>query len=126
MTVVYSQTVINSRLQVVANAIDAGPGNGQLFLQSSGQTISTITLAKPCGTAAAGVLTFVSNVQDPSAAGSGNVSAAIFADSTGNTVISGLSVGIPLSSADVIINGPTTQILAGEAVQLVSARITGS
>lgn len=128
MAVNYSLSAINARLQGVANTIDAGGGNGALLLRAGGTNLSTISLARPCGSVNGGVLTFVGTLLDPSAAASGLVDNVIIQDSTGATIVSGLTVGIPLASADVIISNGlnTTAITAGQTVSLLSAQITGS
>lgn len=128
MSVNYSLTAINDRLQGVINAIDAGGGNGNMKLLAGGTVVSTISLARPSGTVNGGVLTFSGTLQDPSAANTGIIDGARFEDSTGSVIISGLSVGIPLASADVIISNGlnTTLISSGQTVQVLSAQITGS
>lgn len=127
MSVNYSLTAINARLQAVANTISAS-GNGSLKLLASGTTISTISLANPCGTVNAGVLTFAGTLLDPAATNTGTVDSAEIDDGLGNRVITNLSVGIPLSGLDIVLtNGlNSTLITAGQTVQVLSAQITGS
>ena len=128
MSVVYSLTAINDRLQGVVTAIDAGGSNGTMQLISAGSVVSTIALARPSGTVNGGVLTFSGTLLDPSAAGTGLVDTVRFADSNGSVIISGLTVGIPTGSADVIISNGlnSTLITAGQTVQVLSAQIQGS
>jgi hypothetical protein len=72
---------------------------------SDGIAVSTISLARPSATANAGVLTFNGTpLADPAAAGSGNVTTAQVRDCTGNLMISGLTIGIPGSTADAVID----------------------
>jgi len=128
MSVIYSPTCINNRLQAVVTTIDAGAGNGKLILMAGSTPISTITLQKPSGTVSGGILTFSGTLTDPSAAGTGNVTTAQIQDSSGNLVVSGFTVGIPGGSQDIIISNGlnSTLIQAGQSVQLLAAQITGS
>ena len=125
VAIVYSQAVINARLQGVVTELGA---LASMILKAGSTTVSTIQLASPVGTVNGGVLTFTGQLLDPSAAGSGEVNTAIIQDSTGATAISGLSVGIPGGSQDVIISNGlnSTLITAGQTVALLSAQITGS
>ena len=125
MSVTYSQTAITARLNGVVTVI----GNGGYMLLYAGSTlISTIQLASPCGTVNGGVLTFSGTLLDPSAANTGSVTGGVITDSTGATMISGLTAGIPGSGADIIISNGlnSTLVTAGQAVQLLSAQIVGS
>lgn len=128
MSITYSTTAINDRLLGVVAAIDAGGTNGSLKLLAGGTTISTIQLAVPSGTVNGGILTFSGTLLDPSAANTGSPTEGRIYDSNGSVVISGLTVGVPLSGADIAItNGlNTTKINAGQVVSLLSAQITGS
>jgi len=128
MSVIYSIPCINNRLLGVVTTIDAGAGNGTLVLLAGAMPISTITLQKPSGTASGGVLTFTGPLLDSGAAAAGSATTAQFRDSTGAIVVSGLSVGIPLSGMDVIISNGlnSTFINVGQSVQILSATITGS
>jgi hypothetical protein len=124
MSVVYSTTAINDRLLGVVTAI----GAGNFVLKSGATTISTIALQNPCGTVSGGVLTFTGTLLDTSAAATGAVNTAVINSSDGLTQVSGLTVGIPLSGADVVISNGlnSTVITAGQVVALLSAQITGS
>ena len=125
VSVDYSLTAINARLEGVVSAI----GNTGIFrLKAGGTTVSTIELASPCGTVAGGVLTFGGTLLDDSADATGTVDSADVEDASGTVMISGLTVGIPLSGAEVIIsNGVnSTLISSGQVVALLSAQITGS
>lgn len=128
MSIIYSLAAINARLSGVVTTIDAGPGFGVIVLMAASTVISTITLQKPSATVSGGVLTFSGVLGDPSVAGVGVVTTAQVRDSTGTIVISGFTVGIPGSSADIIIsNGLNSVALtSGQIVQLLSAQITGS
>lgn len=128
MAVVYSSTAIDFRLEGVIDAIDAGGTNGSLRLLAGGTTVSTISLSVPCGTVSGGVLTFSGTLLDPSADATGSVDSGAIYDSNGSVVVSGLTAGIPFSGADIIISNGlnTTLITMGQAVQILSAQITGS
>lgn len=128
MSVTYSQTAIDYRLQGVIDAIDSGGSNGLLLLMSDSTVISTISLARPCGTVSGGILTFVGTLVDPSATGTGYVNDAQIWNSNGVVMVSELTVGIPSQVADVIISNGlnNTLISAGQAVQVLAAQITGS
>lgn len=128
MSFTYSSTAINDRLLGVVDAIDAGGTNAHLKLFDGGVTISTIELTRPCGTVDGGILTFGGNLIDISAAATGSADNGAIYDSNGDVVISGLSVGIPLSGADIkISNGlNSTLISSGQVVVLLSAQITGA
>lgn len=120
----YNVNVINSRLQAVTSAIDAGAAAGNLkLLDSNGNTLSTLALAKPCGSVASGVITFLGmSLVDPAAAASGTATAARIEDSTGTTVISGLTVGTAV--ADIVLS-PTNIITAGQTIAITTGTITG-
>lgn len=110
-------------------AIDSGGGNGFIKLLAGSTVVSTISLARPCGTVNGGVLTFDGTLLDPAAANTGVVTSAIVTDSNGALMISDLSVGIPPSNDyDVLISNGlnSTLITAGQTVQILSAQITGS
>lgn len=125
MSVTYSVTVRNNRLQQVVNAIDAGVGNGLLKVGTSSMAsvLSTITFVKPCGTISSGILTFSGlPIVDGSAAGSGTAVAAQITDSAGTVVVSGLTVSS--AAGDIIIDN--SAITVGDTVTLLSATITGN
>lgn len=125
MTVVYNGTLRNTRLQDVATAIDAGGAPAVLRLLSGGGTVlSSLSLSRPCGTVAGQVLTFAALTADPAAVNSGTATAARIDDSNGSNVISGLTVSSAAGS-DIILT-PTATIVAGQAVQITSATISGN
>jgi hypothetical protein len=128
MSVVYSQAAINARLQGVATAIDAAGPNGSLKLLAGATVVSAIALAFPCGIASGGVLTFSGTLIDLAADNTGFVDAGAIYDASGNLMVSGLTAGIPLSGADILINNGlnSTLITSGQVVQVISATITGS
>jgi hypothetical protein len=125
MGIVYSQTAINAKLSEVVTVIGSG---GKLQLLAGGTPVSTVTLATPAGTVSGGILTFTGPQTDPSAAGTGTVTTAQITDSLGTLLISGLTVGIPLSGADIIIvNGlNSTFVNVGQKVTFTGGSIVGS
>lgn len=127
MSVTYSVSAINNRLLGVVTTIDAGVGNGVLVLLANSTVICTITLQKPSGTASGGVLSFTGPLLG-TAGVAGNVTTAQFWDSNSNVIVSGLTAGIPLSGADVIISNGlnSTFINTAQSIQILSAQITGS
>lgn len=127
MAPVYSVACINARLQGVVDTIDGGGSNGFLILRQGTTNLVSIQLARPCGTISGGVLTFSGTLQD-TASTTGSADNVIINDSVGTTVVSDLTVGIPLSGADVIVSNGlnSTLISAGQTVQVLSAQITGS
>ena len=129
MSITYALPTINARLQAVANQIDGGGGNGFLQLLANSTVISTIQLARPCGTISGGVLTFQGTLLDPAAGATGTITSGQFLDSNLTIVGYGMSVGIPTTSGvDIIIaNGLNTLLItAGQTVQVLAAQITGS
>lgn len=125
MAVIYSQPVINQRLQVAVDFIDGGSGSGLLKIGTSGMSVilSTVVLAKPCATVGSGVMTFSGlPLVDGSAAASGTPAEGEVTDSDGNVVISGLTVGT--AGAEIIISQAT--IDAGDIVTFLSGTITGA
>lgn len=126
MSVNYPTSLLTSRLQLVANAIDAGATNGVLrLLNSAGTTLSSLSLARPCGVAVGGVLTFSGmSLIDPAAVATDSARAARVEDGDGNTIISGLTVGTG-STSDIVMS-PTNFITAGQTVAITAASITGN
>lgn len=126
MPIVYSSTAIDDRLLGVVTAIGNG---GNLVLLANGSTVSAIALASPSGTVGGQVLSFTTPALDASAPGSATgVNEAEIQDSNGDTIVSGFTVGIPGSGADIIISNGlnSTVISAGQSVSLVAGQIIGS
>lgn len=128
MSITYSIPAINARLLGVNNAV-GDAGNGFLILLAGAVHVSTIQLANPMGTVDNGVLTFSGTLLDVAAAATGFVTSAIITDALGVIMVSGLTVGVPPTPGyDIYISNGlnTTQIAAGQTVQVLSAQITGS
>lgn len=128
MSVTYSMTAINNRLNGVVDAIDGGGGNGYMYLRDGSTVLASIQLARPMGVVDSGVLTFSGTLLDDSADATGYADNAIITDSAGASQVTGLTVGIPLSGLDIVISNGlnSTLITAGQTVAVLSAQITGS
>lgn len=128
MAVIYSTAAKNARLNAVAATIDAGSGPGvlQIGTTAMGTVLATIVLADPCAAAASGgVLTFSGFPRsDTSADANGTAAAARIRDSDGNDVITGLTVGVVGSGADIIFESVSFNV--GEIITLNSATITAN
>jgi hypothetical protein len=128
MAVIYSTAAKNARLNAVAATIDAGSGPGvlQIGTTSMGTVLATIVLADPCASSASGgVLTFSGFPRsDTSADADGTAAAARIRDSDGNDVITGLTVGVTGSGADIIFESVSFNV--GEVITLNSATITAN
>jgi hypothetical protein len=123
MPVNYSTAAKNARLNAVVAQIDAGAGAGKLKIRdSSNVVLATLTLADPCGTVSAGVLTFDfdPDISDTSADASGTAANAIITDDADTTVISGLTVGT--SGTNVVLD--SVSITAGQTVTITAGTIT--
>jgi len=127
VAIVYSTTAINARLNGVVSVIDGGGGPGNLSVYAGALLLAAVPLGTPSGVVAGGVLTFTVP-RTTVATGTGIATAAIITDFTGALMISDLTVGIPLSGANLIVsNGVNTlQFNAGQVVVLVSGQIIGS
>lgn len=127
MSVNYNTSVLTTRLQDVATAIDAGGGNGVMKLLTSGGTVlSSLSLARPCASVANGLLTFLGmSLVDPVAAAGGPATLARVEDSLGTIVISGLTVNDPSGISDIYLT-PSNVIVAGQTVAITSATIQGN
>lgn len=123
MSTTYSTTAKNARLQTVADLIDAGPSAGVLQIGTADMAtvLVTIALADPCATVSGGVLTFSGFPRSDTAAdATGTAAAARIRDSSGNDVITGLTVG--LSNADIVLD--SLSITAGQTVTISGMSIT--
>jgi len=127
MSVNYPTSLLTSRLQLVINDIDDGATNGNMrLLDSGGNTLSSLQLARPMGIAANGVLTFLGlSLIDPAASASGVAKLARIEDGDGNTIISGLTVGSGAVPVDIVMS-PSNTITAGQTIAITAATITGN
>lgn len=124
MAVTYSTTMKNARLQAVANTLDAGAGAATLEIGTSamGTVLAVFQLVEPCGTVAAGVLTFDfdPDISDTSANATGTAAAAQIKDGSGVAQITGLTVGT--SGTDIILD--SVSITSGQTVTITAGTIT--
>jgi hypothetical protein len=122
MTILYINSLKQTRMEAVITAIDSGSGAGKLVIMDAADAVlATLTLADPCGTALNGLLTFD---MDPDIAatgtGAGDAAKAKFTTSADAVVVSGLTVGT--AEADIIIDNTTINI--GQTVTCISGTIT--
>ena len=133
MSVIYSNTVKDNRLNVVNDAVNsktyaAGTGAGsagQLVIGTSalsGATgvLATIALPNPGFTEASQVLTLAGVPLSVAASAGGTAAKAEIRNNAGTTIVSGLTVGV--SASDIIIG--TTTINSGGTVTITSGTIT--
>lgn len=133
MAVVYSNTLKNNRMQLVADLVagktaassvgTATAGSiviGTSALSGATGVLVTFTLSATPGTVSSGVLTISGTPLTVTAAGTGTAAKAELRDNAGNVIVSGLTVGT--SATDIIINA--TAISSGQSVTLSSGTIT--
>jgi hypothetical protein len=133
MAVVYSTTLKNNRMQLVADLVagktaasSVGSATaGKLVIGTSSLSGSTgvlvsFTLGTTPGTVSSGVLTISGTPLTATASGTGTAAKAELQDNSGNVIVSGLTVGT--SASDIIINA--TAISSGQSVTLSSGTIT--
>lgn len=130
MTMGFAVSLRNARLNQITAAIDAGPGAGIIRVYNgarpaTGGAVTTLLAELTCTdpsapAASAGVLTLSAINSDPTANATGTATWARVVDSTGTFVLD-MSVGT--SGADLNLN--TVDVVAGVAVEITSAVITG-
>lgn len=124
-----ANTTRTSRVDVIRADIDAGAGAGRLKIYDgvkpakgsppAGTLLADLELADPCGVSAAGVLTFTTPFDDPTADASGTAVFFVLEDSTGAFVADG---DIATSGAD--LNLVTVSIVATQPIVVSSFTIT--
>lgn len=129
MSIGYSTTVRNSRLQAVADAIDGGAGAGLIRFYNGTKPavcgaattlIAQLTCSDPAAVSvAAGLLTFDTITGDTSADNSGTVTWARCVDSTGTCILDCTAGDV--GTEDIVLNNAT--IVAGQAVDIGSLTI---
>lgn len=123
MAVTYSNSAKANRMAAVRDTIDGGAGAGVLQIGTAGMAsvLAEFTLNDPCGTVSGSVLTFSGFPKsDTSANATGTAAAARIRDSSGNDVITGLTVGT--SATDIVLD--SVSITTGQTVTLNSASIS--
>lgn len=122
MAVNYSTALKNARMNAVITAIGS-TGVVEIGTANMALVLATIPLAATAGAAANGVLTFAMPQSDQSADATGTASAARIRTASGGTdIITGLTVGLAGSGADIILD--SVSITAGQTVTLNGATIT--
>lgn len=114
----------DSALDVVKTAIDAGSGPGTINVYNGTQPtapsdaittqtlLGTLTFSDPCGSSAAGVLTFSAITQDSSADATGTATWARIKDSAGTVVfdcdvgVTGGGATLQFNTTNFVITGP--------------------
>ena len=135
MPTTYSTPAGNARLTAclittstsVGVSVDGQSGFGALVLGTSalsGATgvLATITLQKPSFSIATKVATTLGTPISVSPSANGTAALAELRDGGGNTVASGLTVGLTGSGADVIVG--STALVTSVPVQLISGTVT--
>jgi hypothetical protein len=133
MTIGFSTALRNARLQQIINHLDAGSGvAGAIEFYGAARPatgvaiaaqvlVGTVTLSKPSGTIANGVLTFDTISDDLAADASETISWCRFYDTDGNFVAD-MSCGTSGSGAEVIFN--TVNAIAGGTISITSGALT--
>lgn len=124
MAVVYSTAAKNARMNAVVGLIGA---SGTVTIGSSALAGATGVLAEvpldnPSFTVANGVMTVAGVPRTVDAVGTGVADKVEIRDGSGTTIISGLTIGLPGSGAEVIINA--LEISTGQTVQVMIGTIT--
>lgn len=125
MAIHHNDTLANTRLQDIIDAIGSGGflviGTSALAGGSPG-TLVTFALASPAGTKAARVLT-LSGVPLTAVASAGGIAAkAELRTSAGVLITNGFTVGVVGSACDIIVD--TTSIVNGRTAFLLAMTIT--
>lgn len=124
MAITYVNSLKQTRLEAVRDAIDADASAGQILLGTSGMaaTLATFTCNDPSGTPSAGTFSFDGFPKEEEAAAGGTLAAAEIRDGAGTLVASGLTVGLSGSGADIIVDN--TNVNSGQLVRIESVTIT--
>jgi len=111
MPVTYSTQAKTDRLQAVIDLIDGGVSNGSLRIGTSGMNVvlAEFPLASPCGVINNDAIEFTTPVTETSAIANGLAEEAIIVDSSGVTVVSGLTVGT--ANTDIVMLDNNISIL---------------
>lgn len=125
MTVVYAQTLKNTRMTDVKTKVEAlGVAKLQIAnsngFASASDVLVTINFANPACSVTSDLLSFQSLPVSALASFTGTASQARIRDGSDNVIISGLTVGT--SGTNIVLN--TTSIASGQLVRLDSGSIT--
>lgn len=125
----FVNSVKNSVLTPLKDAIDAGSGAGTIKIYTGTQPtlasdavttqtlLGTLTFSDPCGSVASGALTMSAITQDSSADADGTATWARIADSTGATV---MDVNVSVTGGGGALQMNTTSIVAGGPILISS------
>lgn len=125
----FVDSVKNSVLTPLKDAIDAGSGAGTIKIYNGTQPttaadavttqtlLGTLTFSDPCGTVATGALTMSAITQDSSADATGTATWARIADSAGNTV---MDVNVSVTGGGGALQLNTTSIVSGGPILISS------
>ena len=124
MPVIYDATTRTTRMGAVLSAIDSGSGAGKIKILSAADVLLvTIPLAAaPSGAVSGDVLTFGSMPRSGTGAAAGTAAKAIYTNGSDATKVSGLTVGIAGSGANVILDN--LSVAVGQTVNITSATLT--
>lgn len=124
MPVIYDTPTKTARMTATRDQIDAGSGPGILDIGTTamGAVLASFVLNDPCGTVSGPTLTLSGFPKTASAGLAGTAAAAQIRDSNGVVRASGLTVGLPGSGADVILDAVVFTL--NQSIQLQSAAIT--
>jgi hypothetical protein len=120
--------VCQARLQAVVNALGKGAavvlGTPQLNGQASATqgVLATVPLATPAGSISGVTLTLAGLPMMATAHAKGTLARAELRNAAGTVVVSGLTIGLVDSSADIIV-GPVTNVISGARVTLLEGSI---
>ena len=122
MTVTYSSTLKTTRMQAVINAIDAGSaGTMELCTAAYAVVLAIIQLPKPSFSISGSTITLLGvPLTEANANNTGTAAAARFKDSSGNVIITGLTVGVGTGDVQMLQTG----ITAGQPVTITRGQIT--
>jgi hypothetical protein len=120
MPITYSNAFAAARLEAVLDLL-AG-GSLEIGTAGFGAVLAQIPLASPAGSVTNKVLTLTMPASDTDANADGTAAAARIKDSGGTAQITGLTVGVAGSGADIIMN--SVAIAEHAAVTISAATIT--
>lgn len=123
MGVVYRSSLRTTRMNDVETDLDSGTGAATLEIGTTGfsSVLAIFTLSDPAGTVTGDVLTGSSMPKSTTGAATGNAAEARLKNSTGDVIVSGLTVGT--SGTNVIIS-PSVTITSGQTCNLTALTLT--
>ena len=125
MAINYRASLKTTRMTAVRDDVDSGAGAGllRIFTAAYALQLAEFTCNDPCGTVSGDVLTFSGLTKTAVASNNGTAAVARLVNSTGTTIVDGLTVGT--SGTDIIIS-PSTTITSGQTVEWTAGTITHS